>query len=59
MKVVEQQFGISFKWDKLGWSRERYHRTRRLMSGNGPDQIGHRDAIYLGAVGCVRDHVSL
>jgi tartrate dehydrogenase/decarboxylase/D-malate dehydrogenase len=64
MRVLEaagRRFGISFKWDELDWSCERYHQTGSMMPEDGLDRIRHHDAIYLGAVGYpgVPDHISL
>jgi tartrate dehydrogenase/decarboxylase/D-malate dehydrogenase len=64
MRVLEaagRRFGISFKWDELDWSCERYHQTGSMMPEDGLDRIRHPDAIYLGAVGYpgVPDHISL
>lgn len=61
VEAAGRRFGISFTWDELDWSCERYHRTGRMMPEDGLDQIRHHDAIFLGAVGYpgVPDHISL
>jgi tartrate dehydrogenase/decarboxylase/D-malate dehydrogenase len=61
LEAVARRFGIGFKWDVLGWSCERFHKTGRMMPEDGLSQIKGHDAIYLGAVGYpgVPDHVSL
>jgi len=61
LEAAGRRFGISFKWDELDWSCERYQRTGRMMPEGGLQKIRHHDAIFLGAVGYpgVPDHVSL
>jgi tartrate dehydrogenase/decarboxylase/D-malate dehydrogenase len=64
IRVVEaagRRFGISFAWDELDWSCDRFRRTGRMMPEDGLARIRSHDAIFLGAVGYpgVPDHVSL
>jgi tartrate dehydrogenase/decarboxylase/D-malate dehydrogenase len=61
MEAAARKFGISFQWDELDWSCERFHKTGEMMPKDGLDLIRGHDAIYLGAVGYpgVPDHVSL
>lgn len=61
MEAAGRKFGVSFQWDELDWSCERFHKTGQMMPENGLDFIKGHDAIYLGAVGYpgVPDHVSL
>ena len=61
LDAVGKRFGISFQWDTVDWSCERFDRTGEFMPKNGLDQIAGHDAIFLGAVGwpTVPDHVSL
>lgn len=61
MDAAASNYGISFQWDELDWSCERFHKTGQMMPKDGLDLIRGHDAIYLGAVGYpgVPDHVSL
>jgi tartrate dehydrogenase/decarboxylase/D-malate dehydrogenase len=61
LEAVGKRFGITFQWDELDWSCERYQQTGRMMPEGGLEQIRRHDAIFLGAVGwpTVPDHVSL
>lgn len=64
IKVLEKvggRFGVSFQWDEVDWSCERFHKTGAMMPDDGLKQIENHDAIFLGAVGFpgVPDHVSL
>ena len=64
VRVLEKagsKHGISFQWQELDWSCERFLETGSMMPEDGIDQLRAFDAIYLGAVGfpTVEDHVSL
>ncbi|MEZ5863571.1 MAG: tartrate dehydrogenase [Geminicoccaceae bacterium] len=64
LRVLEKvggRFGLSFDFDELDWSSDRYARTGRFMPEDGLESIAGHDAIFLGAVGwpSVPDHVSL
>ena len=64
VRVLEEagrRFGIRFEWEELPWGCDYYRRTGQMMPADGLEQLRHRDAIYLGAVGFpgVPDHVSL
>jgi tartrate dehydrogenase/decarboxylase / D-malate dehydrogenase len=64
MRVLEaagKKFGIRLRWETFPWSCEYFTKTGRMMPDDGLEQIGHHDAIFLGAVGFpgVPDHVSL
>ena len=61
LEAAGRKFGISFQWDELDWSCERFKRVGQMMPEDGLDRIKNHDAIYLGAVGYpgVPDHVSL
>ncbi|WP_142847805.1 tartrate dehydrogenase [Telmatospirillum sp. J64-1] len=61
LETIGRKFDISFQFDELDWSCERYHKTGRMMPEDGLEQVRHHDAIFLGAVGFpgVPDHVSL
>ena len=64
MNVLERvaaRFGISFEWNELDWSCERYLATGRMLPDDGLARIADHDAIFLGAVGRpdVPDHISL
>ncbi|HEY6023388.1 MAG TPA: tartrate dehydrogenase [Pseudolabrys sp.] len=61
LEAAGRRFGISFQWDELDWSCERYQRLGQMMPADGLESIKGHDAIYLGAVGYpgVPDHVSL
>ena len=61
LEAVARRFDLSFTWDRLDWSCERFAKTGAMMPADGLAAIGGHDAIYLGAVGWpgVPDHVSL
>jgi tartrate dehydrogenase/decarboxylase/D-malate dehydrogenase len=61
LEKVAGRFDLSFDFDELDWSSDRYARTGRFMPEDGLDSIANHDAIFLGAVGwpSVPDHVSL
>ncbi|MBI3790571.1 MAG: tartrate dehydrogenase [Gemmatimonadetes bacterium] len=61
LEAAARRFGFAFEWDEKDWSCAHYARHGRMMPEGGLDEIRHRDAIYLGAVGFpgVPDHVSL
>ncbi len=61
LDAVGRKFGISFEWDHLDWSCERYAETGKMMPDDGIESIRDHHAIFLGAVGwpTVPDHVSL
>jgi tartrate dehydrogenase/decarboxylase/D-malate dehydrogenase len=61
LEAAGRRFGIGFDWTWFDWSCETYHRTGRMMPGDGIEQLKGFDAIYLGAVGFpgVPDHISL
>lgn len=61
MEAAGRKFGISFTWDTLDWSCDRYRAKGAMMPEDGLKQIAGHDAVFLGAVGHpdVADHVSL
>src|SRR5262245_49363285 len=60
LEAVARRFDLSFTWDRLDWSCERFAKTGAMMPADGLAAIAGHDAIYLGAVGWpgVPDHVS-
>jgi tartrate dehydrogenase/decarboxylase/D-malate dehydrogenase len=61
LDATADKFGFKFNWHFLDWSCQRYQQTGMMMPTDGIEQLGHFDAIFLGAVGQpgVPDHVSL
>ena len=61
LEAAGGRHGIDFGWQEFDWSCETYHKTGRMMPGDGIEQLSDFDAIYLGAVGFpgVPDHESL
>lgn len=58
---VGRRHGITFTYDELDWSCQRYVHTGAMMPDDAIEQIRSHDAIFLGAVGWhnVPDHISL
>ncbi|MFI8302204.1 tartrate dehydrogenase [Streptomyces sp. NPDC085927] len=61
LDAVGKRHGLTFAYDTLDWSCERYLAEGAMMPADGLERIRHHDAILLGAVGWsgVPDHVSL
>lgn len=61
LEAAGAKHDIEFQWTEFDWSCETYHKTGRMMPGDGIEQLHGFDAIYLGAVGFpgVPDHISL
>ena len=61
LERVAARSGISFEWNELDWSCERYLATGHMLPDDGLARIADHDAIFLGAVGRpdVPDHISL
>ncbi|MBL3669851.1 tartrate dehydrogenase [Streptomyces sp. M2CJ-2] len=61
LDAVGKRHGLTFAYDMLDWSCERYLSEGAMMPADGLERIRHHDAILLGAVGWpgVPDHVSL
>ncbi len=61
LEAVGKRHGLTFAYDTLDWSCERYLAEGTMMPADGLDRIRHHDAVLLGAVGWpgVPDHVSL
>jgi tartrate dehydrogenase/decarboxylase / D-malate dehydrogenase len=61
LDAVGKRHGITFTYDTLDWSCERYLAEGAMMPADGLDRIRNHDAVLLGAVGWpgVPDHVSL
>ncbi|MDO5711241.1 MAG: isocitrate/isopropylmalate family dehydrogenase, partial [Micrococcales bacterium] len=61
LEAVGRRHGLTFAYDELDWSCERYAREGAMMPDDGIERLRGSDAIFLGAVGYpgVPDHVSL
>jgi tartrate dehydrogenase/decarboxylase / D-malate dehydrogenase len=61
LEAIGRRFDLTYSWDTLDWSCERFAKTGAMMPADGLAAIAGHDAIYLGAVGWpgVPDHVSL
>jgi tartrate dehydrogenase/decarboxylase / D-malate dehydrogenase len=61
LDAIGGRHGLTFSYDELDWSCERYLTEGAMMPDDGLDRIRQHDAILLGAVGwpTVPDHVSL
>ena len=61
LEAVGKRHGFGFRWTEHDWSCDRFLKTGAMMPEDGVEQVRHKDAILLGAVGApgVPDHVSL
>lgn len=61
LEAVGRRHGFGFRWDEYDWSCDRFLKSGTMMPQDGVEQVRHKDAILLGAVGDPRvpDHVSL
>src|SRR5256885_8591124 len=61
LEAAGRRFDLSFSWQRLDLSCEKYVKTGRMMPEDGLEQLRPFDAIYLGAVGYpgLPDHISL
>jgi tartrate dehydrogenase/decarboxylase/D-malate dehydrogenase len=61
LEAVSLKEGIHFAYEQLPWGCDYYVQTGQMMPDDGLEQIRHKDAILLGAVGfpTVPDHISL
>ncbi len=61
LEAVGDRYGFGFRWTEHDWSCDRFLRTGSMMPEDAIEQVRHKDAILLGAVGApeVPDHVSL
>ncbi len=61
LEAVGKRHGFGFRWTEHDWSCDRFQKTGAMMPADAIEQVRHRDAILLGAVGApgVPDHVSL
>ena len=61
LEAVGSRHGFGFNWMEHDWSCDRFLKTGAMMPEDGVEQVRHKDALLLGAVGApeVPDHVSL